>query len=90
MDVTELQKQAEKLELRVRVAALPGTFVAPGRTLGDSKSYLTIDRWRSAAAFVDFLRVNEEAYAALDAECESLTTDEECIGTFSVVQYVQN
>lgn len=55
------------------------------RTAGDSMSYVTIDRWRSAAAFADFLRVNKEAYAALDAECESLTTEEARIGTFSVV-----
>ena len=59
------------------------------RPVGDSTSYLTIDRWRSRAAFVDFLRNNDEAYAALDAECESLTAEEERIGAFSVVQPAQ-
>lgn len=38
VDVTELQKQAEKLALRVRVAALPGTFVAPGRVIAYARS----------------------------------------------------
>jgi heme-degrading monooxygenase HmoA len=57
------------------------------RPAGDSTSYVTIDRWRSAAAFADFLRVNKEAYAALDGECESLTIEEARIGTFSVVQH---
>lgn len=33
VDVPELQKEAERLRLRVRIAALPGTFAAPGRTL---------------------------------------------------------
>jgi heme-degrading monooxygenase HmoA len=56
------------------------------RPLGDSTSYLTIDRWRSPAAFDDFLRANDEAYAALDAECESLTAEEARLGTFSVAQ----
>lgn len=59
------------------------------RPEGDGTSYVTIDRWRSAAAFADFLRDNKEAYAALDAEFESLTTEEVRIGTFSAVQPVQ-
>ena len=48
-------------------------------------SYLTIDRWRSAAAFAEFMRANGDAYSRLDAECESLTADESRIGTFSSV-----
>jgi heme-degrading monooxygenase HmoA len=59
------------------------------RPVEDKTSYLTIDRWRSPAAFLEFLRDNNEAYAALDAECESLTAEEERIGTFSVVQPAQ-
>jgi heme-degrading monooxygenase HmoA len=59
------------------------------RPAGDSTSYVTIDRWRSAAAFADFLRVSKEAYAALDAECESLTSEEARIGSFSVVPPAQ-
>lgn len=38
VDVRKLQKQAEKLKSRVRVAALPGTFVAPGRILAYVRS----------------------------------------------------
>lgn len=56
------------------------------RPAGEGTSYVTIDRWRSAAAFADFLQDNKEAYAALDAECECLTTEEARIGTFAVVQ----
>lgn len=59
------------------------------RPAGDSTSYLTIDRWRSAAAFADFLRDNDEAYAALDAQFETLTVEEARVGTFSAVQPVQ-
>lgn len=49
------------------------------------RSYLTIDRWRSAAAFADFMTANKDAYSGLDVECGSLTADESRIGTFSSV-----
>ena len=56
VDVTELQKQAEELELRVRVAALPGTFVAPGRILAyvfsESTTLTDADAARIRSAFV--------------------------------------
>lgn len=59
------------------------------RPASGGTSYLTIDRWRSAAAFAKFLRVNKEAYAALDVELESLTAEEAPVGTFSAVQTVR-
>jgi len=59
------------------------------RPADDSTGYLTIDRWCSAAAFAHFLRDNNEAYAALDAQFESLTAEETRIGTFFAVQPVQ-
>lgn len=60
------------------------------RPAGDSAGYLTIDRWRSATAFADFLRDNNEAYKGLDAQCESLTADEVRLGTFSTVSAVSS
>jgi len=56
VDVSDLQEQAEKLELRVCVAALPGTFVAPGRILAyvhsDSGNLPDADAERIRSAFV--------------------------------------
>jgi 8-oxo-dGTP diphosphatase len=46
--------------------------------------YLTIDRWRSHAAFAAFRRRHGEAYAALDRRMEALTAHEAAIGTFDV------
>ena len=59
------------------------------RPAGENVAYVTIDRWRSAAAFEDFLRDNDEAYKALDAQCESLTTEEIRLGSFSAVPPIQ-
>jgi heme-degrading monooxygenase HmoA len=55
------------------------------RPTGDDAAYVTIDRWRSAEDFAVFLRDHDEAYAALDAHCESLTSDEVRIGIFSTI-----
>jgi quinol monooxygenase YgiN len=41
--------------------------------------YVTIDRWTDAAAFAAFKAAHGVVYAALDRECESLTTHEECL-----------
>lgn len=59
------------------------------RPAGGSTSYVTIDRWRSAAAFAEFFRDKKQAYAALDSECEFLTIEEARIGIFSVVPPAQ-
>jgi heme-degrading monooxygenase HmoA len=51
--------------------------VVPGR-------YLTIDRWDSAQAYHAFKRNQAEAYAALDARGEGLTTSERLLGEFDL------
>ena len=48
---------------------------APGR-------YLTVDRWRSRAAWERFRRERADAYAALDRGCERLTIGETLIGMY--------
>jgi heme-degrading monooxygenase HmoA len=38
--------------------------------------FLTLDRWESRSAYESFRRERATEYAALDAECERLTTSE--------------
>jgi heme-degrading monooxygenase HmoA len=45
--------------------------------------YLTVDRWASAEAFVDFRRLHSVEYEALDARCEAWTESERKIGTWA-------
>ena len=56
IDVTALQKFAEKSRVRITVAALPGIFLAPGRALAyvtaDSGDLSDIDTSRIAGAFL--------------------------------------
>ena len=44
--------------------------------------WLTLDRWRSRAAFERFQADHGEAYRALDEELERVTADERFIGAF--------
>jgi heme-degrading monooxygenase HmoA len=44
--------------------------------------YVTIDIWRSREAYERFREAAAERYAAIDAECEGLTTSERHIGSF--------
>ena len=44
--------------------------------------YLTIDRWRSRAAFEAFVRAAGPAYAALDSRGDALTVRERRLGAF--------
>jgi len=48
----------------------------------DGDAWLTIDRWRTAREHQAFEQSHADAYAALDRECEALTTHEERIGEF--------
>ena len=48
-----------------------------------SGEYMTVDRWQSPDDFKRFKRRFDEAYRALDAECESLTESETHLGYFS-------
>jgi hypothetical protein len=44
--------------------------------------YLTIDRWRSRAAFDAFVRASRPAYEALDLRGDALTVREHRLGAF--------
>jgi heme-degrading monooxygenase HmoA len=44
--------------------------------------YLTVDRWRSRAAFDAFVEATTPAYAALDRRGDALTVRERRIGAF--------
>lgn len=50
------------------------------RDAADPGRYLTLDRWRSAADWEAFRAAHAADYAALDAMCEALTTDERALG----------
>ena len=50
---------------------------------GADGTYLTIDRWDSAAAYDAFLAVASARYAALDARGDALTLEERCLGRYT-------
>ncbi|HEX2254954.1 MAG TPA: antibiotic biosynthesis monooxygenase [Thermoanaerobaculia bacterium] len=50
--------------------------------------YLTVDRWRSAAAWQAFRTRHGAAYAALDARCEPLTFAERHLGSFDAIERI--
>jgi heme-degrading monooxygenase HmoA len=47
--------------------------------------YLTFDLWESVAAFHEFKARFSEEYFRIDRQCEALTDQETCLGTFEVV-----
>lgn len=55
------------------------------RDRADPARYLTVDRWRSAAARAAFQQGHAEAIAALDGRCEALTLAERHLGDFDAV-----
>jgi heme-degrading monooxygenase HmoA len=57
-----------------------GTQLA--RDIARPERYLTLDYWRSEAAFVEFKAARHAEYDALDQQCASLTSAEERIGAF--------
>jgi heme-degrading monooxygenase HmoA len=52
------------------------------RATDGSDRYLTIDRWRSRAAFEAFRTEHADEYRALDHACEALTMGESKLGEF--------
>jgi heme-degrading monooxygenase HmoA len=48
--------------------------------------YLTIDRWRSADAFEDFLRLERPAYNDLDRRCARLWIEETDLGSYEPLE----
>ena len=47
-------------------------------------SYVTIDMWRSRAAFDTFHRLHHGEYQRIDRQCESLTLHEEKLGAWAL------
>jgi hypothetical protein len=49
-------------------------------------AYVTIDRWRSTAAYEAFLREHATEYHRIDAACEALTKSERAVGRWTAVR----
>jgi len=52
--------------------------------------YVTLDHWNSREAYLRFKKKNRQAYQALDAKCEALTTREKRIGEFDRFESLEN
>lgn len=50
---------------------------------GNAGRYLTLDRWRSEAAYRQFRSTFAAEYAQLDAICDALTQSERLIGEYA-------
>jgi len=55
------------------------------RDHADPQRYVTVDRWRSQAAFATFRSRFAAEFEALDARCEELTLEERELGRFEPV-----
>ena len=64
-------------------AAVTGTDLLRDETMPGR--YVTLDRWRSVAAYRAFREQSAAEYAALDLECETLTRAEKALGSFTEV-----
>jgi heme-degrading monooxygenase HmoA len=62
-------------------------FVATelNQDLKDPSRYLTLDFWVSKEAYQAFRAEHAEDYAAIDRDCEALTSEEKQIGAFERV-----
>jgi heme-degrading monooxygenase HmoA len=56
------------------------------RDAENTRRYLTIDRWESAAHHAGMHREFATEYAALDRDCAALTETERCVGSFEHLQ----
>jgi|SRR5271169_3065575 len=54
------------------------------RDIVEAGRYVTIDSWSTIAAYEEFMADFAAEYEALDGKCESLTEEEESLGTFSL------
>ena len=52
------------------------------RSVSSPRTYVTLDRWTSRAAYEEFRIVHAAAYAALDEAASGLTLAERHLGTF--------
>lgn len=51
-----------------------------------SGTYLTIDRWRSRAAYEAFNTAHRSRYEELDRGFAALTESERCVGTYEIIR----
>ena len=58
----------------------PGTRLLRDTALPDR--YVTLDLWRTEAAFAAFVAERRADYRALDSRCDALTATEVCLDTF--------
>ena len=56
------------------------------RDMEQPRRYLTLDRWRSRAAYEAFQKRWAEAYKELDRRCEGLTEQEVIIGSMVPIE----
>ena len=56
------------------------------RDVGQPCRYLTLDRWRSRAAYEAFQKRWAETYKELDGRCEGLTEQEVIIGSMVPIE----
>jgi heme-degrading monooxygenase HmoA len=54
------------------------------RSISEPLRYMTMDVWESREDYEQFLKSYAEAYRALDAACEGLTTSERHLSSFDV------
>jgi heme-degrading monooxygenase HmoA len=54
------------------------------RDVGEARRYLTIDSWKTHAAYKEFRGQHSQEYLAIDRVCEGLTERETKIGGFEV------
>jgi heme-degrading monooxygenase HmoA len=59
-------------------------FCEVGGARSTGLRYVTIDMWRSRAAFDAFHRRHHGEYQRIDRQCESLTLHEERLGTWTI------
>jgi len=55
-----------------------------------SGRYLTVDRWQSRAEYEAFRATKPAEYESVDRACEALTSSEERVGDYVLVEYPPN
>ena len=68
-----------------RAAGYLGTELLLRRSDGESKEYLTLDRWASSAAYEGFRARRNGEYRQLDRRSEGLTEEETFLGAFEAL-----
>ena len=59
------------------------------RDLKDRDRYLTLDLWESKTAYDRFRHTHQAEYSRIDAQCGEMTAEEELIGYFERIPYIE-